>query len=210
MRKIVLTGGPCSGKSSVQRVLRAEFGADLIVVPEAATLLLAGGFPVPGTHLPWSPQWQAAFQAAVLPLQRSLEEACTLVAQERGGQLIVCDRGVLDGAAYTPGGLEEFCRRFGLDAAEVLARYEAVVHLESLATADPRRYGPTGNASRFEPLEEAVRLEMATRAAWAAHPRRLFIDGRGAIEAKAAAVVAFLRGFLANGGRQPPVGETGG
>jgi predicted ATPase len=200
MRKIVLTGGPCSGKSSVQRALRAEFGADLVLVPEAATLLLEGGFPVPGTHLPWSPEWQAVFQAAVLPLQRSLEEACLLAARSRGSRLIVCDRGMLDGAAYTPGGVEEFCRRFGLDAAEALARYEAVVHLESLATADPPRYGPTGNATRFEPLEEAVRLEMATRAAWAAHPRRLFLDGGRGIEGKVAAVVGFLRDLLGRAG----------
>ncbi len=202
---VVLTGGPCSGKSSVQRALRAELGEEIVFVPEAATLLLEGGFPVPGTHLPWSPQWQAAFQAAVLPLQRSLEDSCVLVAQSRGSRLLVCDRGLLDGAAYTPGGVEEFCRRFGLDAAEALARYEAVVHLESLATADPPRYGTTGNAIRFEPLEEAVRLEMATRAAWLGHPRRLFLDGGRGIDGKVAAVVGLLRDILASGGRQPPV-----
>jgi predicted ATPase len=200
MRKIVLTGGPCSGKSSVQRALRAEFGLDLVLVPEAATLLLEGGFPVPGKHLPWSPQWQAAFQAAVLPLQRSLEESCVLMARGQGARLLVCDRGLLDGAAYTPGGVEEFCRAFGVDVAEVLSRYEAVLHLESLATADPPLYGTAGNAQRFEPLEEAVRLEMATRAAWVGHPRRLHLDGRGGVEAKVAAVVEFLRGLLAEGG----------
>jgi predicted ATPase len=196
MRKVVLTGGPCSGKSSVQRALRAEFGPELVHVPEAATLLLEGGFPVPGRHLPWSPEWQAAFQAAVLPLQRSLEEACLLLAREQGARLIVCDRGLLDGAAYTPGGIEEFCRRFGVDPAEALARYAAVVHLESLATADPGHYGPTGNVQRFETLEEAVRLEMATRAAWEGHPRRLFLDGGRGVDGKVAAVVGFLRGLL--------------
>jgi predicted ATPase len=211
MRKVVLTGGPCSGKSSVQRALHAEFGPDLVLVPEAATLLLEGGFPVPGTHLPWSPHWQAAFQAAVLPLQRSLEDAWSLVAQSQGSRLIVCDRGLLDGAAYTPGGVEEFCRRFGVDAAQALARYEAVVHLESLATADPQRYGTSGNAIRFEPLEVAVRLEMATRAAWAGHPRHFFLDGGRGLDGKIAAVRAFLRDLLsASGGRQPPVSATGG
>ncbi len=200
MRKIVLTGGPCSGKSSVQRALRQEFGPDLVLVPEAATLLLEGGFPVPGKHLPWSPQWQAVFQAAVLPLQRSLEESCVLMARSQGARVLVCDRGLLDGAAYTPGGVEEFCRAFGIDYPEALSRYEAVVHLESLATADPPQYGTAGNALRFEALEEAVRLEMATRAAWAGHPRRLVIDGRRGVEGKVAAVVGFLRDFLGGEG----------
>jgi hypothetical protein len=56
--------------------LFSEFGADLVFVPEAATLLLAGGFPVPGMHLPWSPQWQAAFQvAAAIAFLRDLLSA---------------------------------------------------------------------------------------------------------------------------------------
>jgi predicted ATPase len=199
MRKVVLTGGPCSGKSSVQRALREEFGTVIVLVPEAATLLLGGGFPMPGKDLPWSPQWQAAFQGAVLPLQRSLEESCLLVARGQGARLLVCDRGLLDGAAYTPGGVEVFCRTFGIDLSEALSRYEAVLHLESLAIADPPRYGPAGNAQRFEALEEAVRLEAATRAAWEGHPRRLIFDGRGGVEMKIAAVIDFLRGLLAEG-----------
>src|SRR5437879_4150288 len=100
MKKIVLTGGPCSGKSTVHRALREQFPAQVVLVPEAATLLLGGGFPVPGQHLPWSPEWQAVFQAAVLPLQHHLEDAYLLVAGSRGSKLVVCDRGVLDGAAY--------------------------------------------------------------------------------------------------------------
>jgi predicted ATPase len=198
MRKIVLTGGPCSGKTTVQRALREEFGDSLVVVPEVATMLLAGGFPAPGEHFPWTPQWQAAFQAAVLPVQRSLEDACTGVALARGCRLLVCDRGILDGAAYTPGGVAEFCRIHGLDVAEALARYHAVLHLESLATADPEKYGKAGNDCRFEPLEQAQRLEHATRAAWAGHPRHLLIESRGSFEVKVAAVLEAVRSLLAD------------
>jgi predicted ATPase len=199
MRTIVLTGGPCSGKTAVQRILRAEFAREVVFVPEAATLLLEGGFPVPGRHLPWSARWQAAFQSAVLPLQRSLEEAHVLLAEGQGCRLLVCDRGLLDGAAYTPGGLAEFCRCHGIDAVEALGRYAAVLHLESLATAEPGQYGQAGNAARFESLAEAQQLEHATRAAWRDHPRYYFIDGKRGLEGKEVEVVAILRALLAEG-----------
>jgi predicted ATPase len=196
MNKIVLTGGPCSGKTTILQALREEFADSVVVVPEVATLLLANGFPVPGRHLPWSAEWQAALQAAILPLQQSLEQAYMLVAREQAAGLVVCDRGTLDGAAYTPGGVDEFCRRFDLDLDQMLAHYEAVIHLESLATAAPEKYGKDGNLSRFESLSEAQRLEQATRVAWARHPRHLVIDGRQAFDTKMAEVLRVVRLFL--------------
>lgn len=194
-KKIVLTGGCCSGKTTVLGALREEFAGQVILVPEMATILFEGGFPAPGKDLVWSEEWQAAFQAAVLPLQTSFEDAFAL--KGNGCRLMICDRGILDGAAYTPGGVDEFCRRYGVDAAEALARYQAVIHLESLATADPEKFGKAGNENRFESLEEAQELEHKTRAAWDAHPRHLVIDGRRGIEGKISGVIGIVRFLLA-------------
>ncbi|EKE25576.1 MAG: hypothetical protein ACD_5C00113G0003, partial [uncultured bacterium] len=43
IKVVVLTGGPCSGKSTVLRALQDEFGEQLVVVREVATVLLEGG-----------------------------------------------------------------------------------------------------------------------------------------------------------------------
>jgi predicted ATPase len=203
VKKIVLTGGPCSGKTTFVKALHAELGDRIMLAPEAATLLLANGFPNPGTHVSWSPAWQAALQSAILPLQLALEDACTLVAQEKCLELIVCDRGALDGAAYTPGGVEEFCRQHQLDLDRILARYEAVIHLESLATAAPEMYGTDGNLSRFEALAEAQRLEHATRSIWSRHPRHLVIAGSTGFDKKRAQVLGHIRALLSPGERGP-------
>lgn len=196
MKKVVLTGGPCSGKTTVISVLREAFTDQICLVPESATLLLSGGFPTPGKHVPWSEAWQAAFEAAVLPLQRSMEDTFTLMAESKGRRLLVCDRGMLDGAAYTPGGLDHFCHENALDLDQSLARYHAVIHLESLAVADPTNYGKSGNDQRFEPLDRARELEMATREAWAKHPRRIFIEGGRGIEKKIIEVMSLVRRLL--------------
>jgi predicted ATPase len=192
-----LTGGPCSGKTTVQQALREEFHESVLLVPEVATLLLEGGFPNPGRHLPWTQQWQDLFQAAVLPLQRSIEESYALLAGHQGAHLLVCDRGLLDGASYIEGGVEAFCELHDLDRQEALGRYEAVLHLESLATAAPEHYGKENNACRFEPLEQAQKLEFATRRAWEGHPRHVVIAGRAGFRSKIDEVIEFVRALLA-------------
>lgn len=196
MKSLVLSGGPCSAKSTILEVLGQEFGGEMVHTPEAATMLMGKGFPMPGRDLPWSEEWQKAFQSAILPLQRSLEEAWALVGAKRGAKILVCDRGTMDGAAYTPGGVEAFGKIYGVDPAAEYARYEAVIHLESLATAIPERYGKTGNEQRFEPLDRAQELEQATRDAWKDHPHWVFIPGTKGVEAKISQVVGIIRYLL--------------
>lgn len=198
MEKIVLTGGPCGGKSTVLRAIKEEFGDQIVLVPEVATILLEGGFPVPGKDLPWSEEWQTAFQSAILPLQKSLEDAREMVAKSKCCRLVICDRGILDGAAYTPGGLDEFNSRYNVNTAAALARYGAVIHLESLATADPEKYGKSGNEGRFEPLERARSLEMATRSAWSGHSHQIIVSGRRGIDGKISEVIGIIRFILAD------------
>jgi len=197
IKAIVLTGGPCGGKSTVLRALQEEFGDRLVLVPEVATVLLDGGFPLPGRDLDWSEDWQAAFQSAVLPLQISLEKSHALVAKKRQIKVLVCDRGLLDGAAYTPGGTTEFCKLYGVNETKAYQQYQTIIHLESLATSDPERYNKTGNSARFEPLERAQELERATKAVWQKHPRHIVVDSKCGIEGKIAETIGIVRYLLA-------------
>lgn len=143
-------------------------------------------------------QWQASFQRAILTLQRECELAHSLAASERGASLVVCDRGTLDGAAYTPGGLEAFCDIHGLVVADELARYCGVVHLQSLACVDPAAFSRASGADvRYEPVEEAVRLDARTWEAWQQHRRHVTVPCSASVDAKYASVAAILEGFLA-------------
>lgn len=191
MRKIVITGGPCGGKTTVMEVLSVHFAGRILFVPEVASLLLAG-FPHPGRDLPWSLEWQECFQRAVLAVQPQIEAACVLKAQLKEIDVLVCDRGRRDVAAYTPGGIEACCRIFGLNAGELGMEYERVIHLESVATGAPDAYGKTGNERRFETLDEAIKLEAATQAAWKDHPGWCYIGCEGGIQAKIARTIKLI------------------
>ncbi len=43
--RVVVTGGPGVGKTTAADLFRRELGDRVVIVPEAATLLFAGGFP---------------------------------------------------------------------------------------------------------------------------------------------------------------------
>jgi len=196
MKKIVITGGPCAGKTSALEALKQKFGDQILVVPEAATILLAGGFPTPGKDIEWSLDWQDAFQAAVTKLQHSLERSYQLIAKQRNIKLLICDRGILDGAAYTPGGRKEFVRRYEVDEESTAKSYFAVIHLESLATAQPHLYGQGNNEHRFESLEEAQALELRTREAWSKHFRHTIIENKSDLATTIAAVIKTISALI--------------
>lgn len=85
-RKIVITGGPCSGKTSLIREL-AELG--YTVVEEAAAKVITEGV--------YHPQKEPlVFQRKVVERQLAWERE----AERKTNNLIFCDRGVYDGLAY--------------------------------------------------------------------------------------------------------------
>ena len=196
--KVVLTGGPCAGKTRCLRAIRARFGEQVVTLPESATLLLDSGVPPPGHEriLTSQDEWVRNFQAAIVAIQRTLEETCERLAQSCGARLIVCDRGVLDGAAYWPGGRQAFLHHFGMTAEACFARYHRVLHLQSLADAKPHLYGPENNAIRYESVADALRVEQAVRAAWQGHPGLIVIPAEEEIQTKISRALEYVRELL--------------
>ena len=194
--KLVITGGPCAGKSSVASMLKEEFADRIITVPESATLLLSGGFPMPGQHLDWCERWQRSFQRSVLQLQKSLEETYALMAEKIGASLLVCDNGLPSGAAYMPGGINEFIDYFRLDWIKELSDYDAVIHLETIAISQPHKYGRHNNSSRYTTLEDAIIHDKIIKEVWENHPRRIIIPSNWSLEDKFKKVIEVTKKYL--------------
>jgi predicted ATPase len=159
--RIVLTGGPGGGKTTAADLFRREIGEGVVVVPEAATLLFAGGFPR-------STQVHArkAVQVAIYHVQRNLEDVQSALYPER---ILLCDRGTIDGGAYWPGKPEGFFESVGTTEDRELARYDAVLFFESAAVGGISVEG--GNPQRVESIDEALDLDRRLRALWLKHPR---------------------------------------
>ena len=86
--RIVLTGGPGGGKTTAADLMRREVGEQIVIVPEAATMLFSGGFP---RHDQVHARRSA--QQAIYHVQQNLEDVHSALYPER---LLLCDRGTLD------------------------------------------------------------------------------------------------------------------
>lgn len=175
MKRIALTGGPSAGKSTAIRHLEADHSESMAFVPEAATLLLHGGFPAPTEEHPWSQDWQMNFQRAIAITQLALEQTITRRAQQKNQQIVLCDRGLVDGAAYLPGGIDELSKITRLRPRAMLGRYGLVIHLRSSA-AQSIGYQKHSNSHRFEEAAKARDIETRTFEVWEKHPNRLILD----------------------------------
>ncbi len=192
---VSLIGGPASGKSSVLKAVRRAFSArDVIIVREAASFLLHHGFPRPdGTN---KRLW--AFQDAIIARQMRLEAAARARARRTRVPIVVCDRGMLDTAAYLHGGLEEFKERYKLTPEDVYRRYDVVIELATVATV-PELYARDQKSSLHlsENIQEALELAQKTSMLWRQHPRHWHVDLKETVEEKCAAVVGRLKTLIA-------------
>ncbi len=162
-KKLVITGGPSGGKTTLIEVLKKEFGQKIKVAPEAATILYSGGFPRLKNY---SGFYHA--QLAIFETQRQLE---SLLVENYSEALIVCDRGSLDSMAYWPDTEEHFFKTIGSNREKELARYDWVLHLDTAKLVD---YDTT-NPIRTESFQEALSLNEKIKSSWNGHPHRHII-----------------------------------
>lgn len=161
-RKVVLTGGPGAGKTAALEVIRQEFCEHVVVLPEAAGILFAGGFP-----RTQHPEHGRAAQRAIYYIQRELEVAAAV----RNPAVILCDRGTVDGSAYWPGP-DDFWAQVGSTREAELARYDVVIHLRT----PPDGAYNFSNPLRHESPAEARAIDDRILHAWEGHPRRVIIE----------------------------------
>ncbi|GFS63208.1 TRPL translocation defect protein 14 [Trichonephila clavipes] len=132
--RLVLTGGPCSGKTTGQARLCTFFenlGWKVYRVPEAATVLLNGGVRFPDL----TPNEAEKFQENLLKTMMAMEETYfSLASTCNRNCLVICDRGTMDAAAFIPKEVwEKMLQGNGWNAVQLRDnRYNQVVHLVSI------------------------------------------------------------------------------
>ena len=194
--KIVITGGPCAGKSTAMSWVQNAFtqmGYIVLFVSETATDLITGGV------APWTCGRNSAYQKCQLRLQLDKEKVFEQAAKTMDGEkvLIVCDRGALDNKAYMDG-LEfaQVLEFFGTNEIELRDNYDAVFHLVTAAKGAEEFYTTANNAARTETADEAAALDDKLIAAWTGHPHLRVIDNSSNFEDKMKRLIAEISSFL--------------
>jgi CYTH domain-containing protein/thymidylate kinase len=190
IKKIVLTGGPCAGKTTALVKITeyfSGFGYKVFNVPEVPTIYSTAGW----NYLTPNRDLYYQGERAILETQLALEnqfmrlaEVCTKPV------LIVCDRGTMDISAYiSPEEWEEITQMAGTNTNALFERYDAVLHLVSAADGAEQYYTTATNATRYEQANEeglriARELDKKVIKAWTGHPHLRVINNHDDFEKK--------------------------
>lgn len=195
--KIVITGGPCAGKTTALEMLEVALQEDddtVIIINETATELMQGGI------RPFGRKKDALalinFQRMILRTQLAKEdkrlESIPYVPNDSIS--VLYDRGAMDNGAYLED--EEFeglIAEEGVTEEELLNRYDLVIHLMSTAVDKASCY--VNSKERKEDPKEARRLDRKTVRMWSKHKNLIVIDNEGTIEEKVDLVIKVIRAF---------------
>ena len=185
MKKIVLTGVPCAGKTTALVKIMEHFssiGYKVFIIPELPTLFLQAGM----DYLTDNKDLFYEGEKATLEMQIALEDKFLQMAKSvKQPVLIVCDRGTMDISAYmNPVLWNQIISDAKMNNEMLRSRYDAVLHLVSAADGAEQFYTTATNNKRTEGIELARILDKKVIQAWSEHPHLRVINNHEDFETK--------------------------
>ena len=162
--KIALTGGPCSGKSSILAMLEKELkerGFTVFTSTETAREVVANGINIKA----YDYEYTLKFQDAIMKWQKLKEELVEQFAKiesKNNPTIILYDRTILDNRAYliSQYDYEKLLSTNELQEYEVSTKYDMILYLISLASIDDMEY--ITDEIRWESKEYSKTLDKKT------------------------------------------------
>lgn len=201
IKRIVLTGGPCAGKTTaLSRIEQdlCEKGYKVFIVGESATELICGGiFPNE------SSVGMLEFQKLIMYYQYQKEEVYDRAVTKSKDEniVIIYDRGLLDNKSYINDKefeilLNDFSSHIGrkVNEIDIASRYDMIIHL--VTSAGRRGYSLESNQARYESENEAVLLDRKTMNSWIVHNNLQIVDNTDDFDEKMNKVISLIHGCL--------------
>lgn len=183
VKRIVLTGGPGSGKTSVLEKINQVFSSEgykVIIVPETATELMNNGITFKDGSISL-----VDFQELVMRLQLAKEEVVDRTIELMGDEkvIVVYDRGTIDNTAYiNKEEFEEILTRLNhvKSFTDLMNKYDLVINLVGREDF----YTTENNKARSESSSEALKLGDATLKCWLGHKTVKIVMPKDTVEEK--------------------------
>jgi len=190
-KQIVITGGPCSGKTTSLSYLAQKLmdrGFRVFLVPEVATTFITGGVPDIATlatsDIPRYVDVQKQILMTQIGLRRHFNDMADVFGDEQC--VILFDRADMDNVAYLPSTdyFDVFMEEERLTWHDVRDSYDGVIHLVTAANGAEEFYTHENNEARYETPEQARIQDTKTINAWTGHPHLRIIDNSTDFEEK--------------------------
>lgn len=198
--KIVLTGGPCGGKTTALNMISSYFSSKykVLCIPESSTELMMGGIsPDVFTKRIEYMAYQTRLQ--MLKEEIYFQAATSLSLKDNKDIIILLDRGIMDIKAYmSESEFDEMLCRLGLSDNKILARYSVVFYLPSAAVDAPSFYNNLNNVIRRETRNEAALLDKKNHQAWINHDNFIKVDRYTDFDIKINRLIELVKHFLDN------------
>ena len=198
---IVITGGPCAGKTTAMSWLQnalTDAGYAVMFIPETCTDLNNSGVTARGSKTNYE------FQRVQVRYQLLREQIYRQAAEASAADevVVVCDRGSMDDKPYmTADEFASILKELGQNEVAFRDKYDAVFHMVTAAKGAEAFYTTDNNTARVETLQEAIELDERTLAAWAGHPHLRIIDNSTDFNGK---LVRLLREVMTALGKPAP------
>ena len=170
--KIVLTGGPCAGKTTTITKVEEhliERGYHVLVLNECATEMIKGGIRPFGDYK----ATVYDFENEILNLQLYKEKRYKDFIEKYDDDakvVILYDRGSVDIKAYLgEDNYNKILKENHLKNEDLLNEYDLVIHMTTVAKEEENKYSNASNKARFEEAKEAIDLDRRTNEAWSKH-----------------------------------------
>ena len=180
-RRVVLTGAPCSGKSTALESFR-----DIAIVgPEVASIIIR--------TCKFMPTYDGPFERLIYRWQVALEDYVISEAIDQQVPLVVFDRGRLDPAGFIFDGLQGFQEACDIDLETEYAAYDKVIQL-AVPTEEVYAQCRANNPARIHDYAESCKYDESLRKAWEGHPNFVYVDNGGSWDDKLSRVIREAHG----------------
>ena len=197
--KIVLTGGPCAGKTTTISRIEEHLtnkGYHVLVLNECATEMIKGGIRPFGENA----VSVYDFQNEILNLQLYKEKRYKDIISKLPDNtkcIILSDRGVIDNKAYLGQELfDKLLEQNNVKEDELIKEYDLVIHMITVASDLENRYSNSNNTARFEDAIEAIDLDKRTSDAWRNHHNLKMVPVCELFEEKVSQVLIYVDELL--------------
>ena len=193
--KLVLTGGPCAGKTTALKYIENELslqGIKVLIGEEQATKLILRGK---------TPQNMGRYEFHKLLFKNQLDAENKLIsiAEQMSDEkvVVILDRGLLDNKAFvTQDEFDRYSSFYGCNEDIIRNSYDAVFHLVTSANGAEESYTLENNEARSESLEEARKNDIEIISVWTGTPHLRIIDNSTSFEEKLERLKTEIFAFL--------------